>query len=55
MGRSGVVTSRDVARESGYSASTVSIVLNSAPLWNYIHAETNARIQAVARCLGYHT
>jgi len=29
MGRTGVVTIRDVARECGYSASTVSIVLNA--------------------------
>jgi LacI family transcriptional regulator len=32
MRRSGASTIRDVARESGYSASTVSIVLNNAPL-----------------------
>jgi len=53
MGRSGASTIRDVARESGYSASTVSIVLNSAPLSRYIPDETKTRIQAAARRLGY--
>lgn len=53
MRRSGASTIRDVARESGYSASTVSIVLNSAPLSRYIPEETKSRIQAAARKLGY--
>src|ERR1700740_3496300 len=53
MARSGVITIRDVARESGYSASTVSIVLNNAPLSRYIPAETKGRIQTAARHLGY--
>jgi LacI family transcriptional regulator len=53
MRRSGVVTIRDVAAESGYSASTVSIVLNSAPLSRYIPAETKQRIETAARRLGY--
>jgi DNA-binding LacI/PurR family transcriptional regulator len=53
MARSGVVTIRDVAAESGYSASTVSIVLNSAPLSRYIPAETKQRIETAARHLGY--
>jgi LacI family transcriptional regulator len=53
MGRSGVATIRDVARESGYSASTVSIVLNSAPLSRYIRTETKTRIETAARRLGY--
>src|SRR3974377_392083 len=53
MAKSGTSTIRDVARESGYSASTVSIVLNSAPLSRYIPDETKARIQTVARRLGY--
>ncbi|HEY2456828.1 MAG TPA: LacI family DNA-binding transcriptional regulator [Candidatus Acidoferrum sp.] len=51
--RSGVVTIRDVARESGYSASTVSIVLNSAPLSRYIPQDTKQRIETTARRLGY--
>jgi len=53
MARSGVVTIRDVASESGYSASTVSIVLNNAPLARYIPAETKTRIETAARRLGY--
>jgi DNA-binding LacI/PurR family transcriptional regulator len=53
MPRSGASTIRDVARESGYSASTVSIVLNSAPLSRYIPEETKVRIQTAARRLGY--
>ena len=36
MARNAVATIRDVARASGYSASTVSIVLNNAPLARYI-------------------
>jgi DNA-binding LacI/PurR family transcriptional regulator len=53
MARSGVVTIRDVARQSGYSASTVSIVLNSAPLSRYIPQDTKQRIETAARSLGY--
>jgi LacI family transcriptional regulator len=53
MRRTGASTIRDVARESGYSASTVSIVLNSAPLSRYIPSETKERIQTTARRLGY--
>jgi DNA-binding LacI/PurR family transcriptional regulator len=53
MRKSGATTIRDVARESGYSASTVSIVLNSAPLSRYISEETKGRIQTAARRLGY--
>jgi len=53
MSRSGVITIRDVARESGYSASTVSIVLNNAPLSRYIPADTKSRIETAARSLGY--
>jgi LacI family transcriptional regulator len=43
----------DVARASGFSASTVSIVLNEAPLSRYVAAGTKARIRAVAGELGY--
>jgi LacI family transcriptional regulator len=53
MAKSGASTIRDVARESGYSASTVSIVLNSAPLSRYIPNGTKERIQATAQRLGY--
>ncbi|HEX2329326.1 MAG TPA: LacI family DNA-binding transcriptional regulator [Candidatus Angelobacter sp.] len=48
------VTIRDVARESGFAASTVSIVLNNAPLARYIPPTTKARIQRTAKTLGYH-
>ena len=53
MGRTGVVTIRDVARECGYSASTVSIVLNGAPLSRYIPADTKGRIESAAKRMGY--
>ena len=43
----------DVARVSGFSASTVSIVLNEAPLSRYVAAGTKERIRTVAGDLGY--
>src|SRR5215813_15435479 len=52
--RKNTVTIRDVARASGFSTSTVSIVLNSAPLARYIPPPTKARIQKAAKSLGYH-
>jgi LacI family transcriptional regulator len=48
------VTIRDVAKASGFSASTVSIVLNNAPLARYIPLPTKSRIQKAAKTLGYH-
>lgn len=48
-----VITMRDVARESGCSATTVSIVLNNAPLARYIPPSTKDRIEKVAKKLGY--
>ncbi len=48
-----MVTIRDVAKESGFSSSTVSIVLNEAPLSRYISAETKSRILRTAKKLGY--
>jgi LacI family transcriptional regulator len=47
------VTLADVARRSGFSVSTVSIVLNEAPLSRYVAAATKERIRAVASQLGY--
>lgn len=48
------VTLLDVARASGFSASTVSIVLNSAPLSRYVASTTKERIREAAHALGYH-
>jgi LacI family transcriptional regulator len=48
------VTLADVARASGFSASTVSIVLNEAPLSRYVAAGTKEHIRAKAAELGYH-
>src|SRR3984885_5948597 len=47
------VTIRDVARQSGFSSTTVSIVLNNAPLSRYIPAVTKKRIERAAKTLGY--
>ncbi len=48
-----MVTIRDVAKASGFSSSTVSIVLNDAPLARYIPPVTKTRIQQAAKKLGY--
>ncbi len=50
---SGAITIRDIAQDSGFSVSTVSIVLNNAPLARYIAKETKLRIEKAARRLGY--
>jgi LacI family transcriptional regulator len=47
------VTIRDIAKEAGFAASTVSIVLNNAPLARYIRSATKQRIEDVAKKLGY--
>ena len=47
------ITIRDVAKESGFSSTTVSIVLNSAPLARYIPETTKKRIHKAAQKLGY--
>lgn len=47
------VTILDVARKSGFSASTVSIVLNEAPLSRYVAATTKEHIRKTAKALGY--
>ena len=48
-----MVTIRDVAKESGFSSTTVSIVLNNAPLARYIPTATKKRIETAAKRLGY--
>ncbi len=48
-----MVTIRDVAKESGFSSTTVSIVLNAAPLSRYIPSVTKKRIEKAAKKLGY--
>jgi len=48
-----MVTIRDVAKQSGFSSTTVSIVLNNAPLSRYIPAVTKKRIEKAAKSLGY--
>jgi LacI family transcriptional regulator len=47
------VTLADVGHLSGFSVSTVSIVLNEAPLSRYVATATKERIRAVASQLGY--
>lgn len=53
MQKSDAVTIRDVAKESGFSSTTVSIVLNNAPLARYIPPTTKKRIERAAKKLGY--
>jgi DNA-binding LacI/PurR family transcriptional regulator len=53
MVKSSIVTIRDVAKDSGFSSTTVSIVLNDAPLARYIPAATKKRIEKAAKKLGY--
>jgi len=48
-----MVTIKDVARKSGFAATTVSFVLNDAPLSKYIADETKKRIRLAAKELGY--
>jgi LacI family transcriptional regulator len=52
--KSGHVTMLDVARASGFSVSTVSIVLSDAPLAQNVAATTREHIRAMAQQLGYH-
>ena len=51
--KTSTVTIRDVAKESGFSSTTVSIVLNNAPLARYIPGTTKKRIERAAKKLGY--
>jgi LacI family transcriptional regulator len=48
-----MVTIRDVAKASGFSSTTVSIVLNNAPLARYIPDSTKKKITVAAKKLGY--
>jgi LacI family transcriptional regulator len=48
-----MVTIRDVAKASGFSSTTVSIVLNNAPLARYIPVSTKKKIESAAKKLGY--
>lgn len=48
-----VVTIKDVARESGFAPTTVSMVLNDAPLAQYIPAGTKNTIRNAATKLNY--
>jgi DNA-binding LacI/PurR family transcriptional regulator len=52
--KSGHVTLLDIARASGFSVSTVSIVLSEAPLSQNVSATTREHIRTIARQLGYH-
>lgn len=47
------VTLADVARESGFSISTISIVLNEAPLSQHIATTTKEHVRQVAARMGY--
>jgi DNA-binding LacI/PurR family transcriptional regulator len=51
--KSSPITIRDVAKASGFSSTTVSIVLNNAPLARYIPATTKKRIETAAKKMGY--
>jgi LacI family transcriptional regulator len=52
-GKPQLITMRDVAKASGFSPATVSIVLNNAPLARYIASTTRKRIEETAKRLGY--
>lgn len=47
------MTLADVAKATGFSVSTVSIVLNEAPLSRYVAASTKKSVQESAKRLGY--
>jgi DNA-binding LacI/PurR family transcriptional regulator len=52
--KSGHVTLLDIAGASGFSVSTVSIVLSEAPLSQNVSANTREHIRSIAQQLGYH-
>jgi LacI family transcriptional regulator len=47
------VTLQDVAKASGFSTSSVSIVLNDAPLARYVAPKTKDHIRKTAQAMGY--
>jgi LacI family transcriptional regulator len=49
-----MVTIRDVARESGLSVTTVSVILRNAPQARQIPDRTKTRVKEVVKRLGYH-
>jgi LacI family transcriptional regulator len=53
MVKNSVTTIRDMAKESGFSPTTVSLVLNKAPLACSIPVATKKRIEETAKKLGY--
>ena len=53
VSRSSTVTIRDVAGKSGVSVTTVSMVLNDAPLARHIPLTTRNRVKRAAKDLGY--
>ncbi|HEX6504367.1 MAG TPA: LacI family DNA-binding transcriptional regulator [Terriglobales bacterium] len=53
LNTSTATTIRDVAKTSGFSSTTVSIVLNNAPLARYIPETTKKKIEVAAKKLGY--
>jgi DNA-binding LacI/PurR family transcriptional regulator len=52
--KSGHVTLLDISHASGFSVSTVSIVLSEAPLSQNVAAATREHIRSIAQQLGYH-
>jgi LacI family transcriptional regulator len=55
MVKNSVTTIRDMAKESGFSPTTVSLVLNKAPLACSIPVATKKRIEETAKKLGVHS
>jgi len=51
--RRALVTMKDVAKATGFSPATVSIVLNNAPLARYIAPGTRKKIEETAKRMGY--
>jgi len=49
-----MITIRDVARKSGFSEATVSIVMNNGPLARLIPLKTQKKVRSAARQLDYH-